>query len=332
MKRFGFLTSGGDCQSLNATMRGVAKTLYEKYGSDVEMYGFFEGYKGLIYGNYQKLTSSDFSGILNVGGTILGTSRVPFKQIDEPTEDGLNKVESMKKNYKKMKLDCLVVLGGNGTQKTANRLREEGLNVIHLPKTIDNDIWGTDITFGFHSAVEVATKAIDNIHTTASGADVVLLPEIPYSIKERAKAIKKRKEAGKKFSIIAVAEGAISKEEAKMSKKELKKLQKESTYPSIAYKLADELAKEESVEVRVAIPGHTQRGGDPTPYDRIVATRLGVEAANLIIKGKYGYMVGYKGDEIVPVPLEEAAGKLKGVDPKCDMIKEAKLLGISFGD
>ncbi len=358
MKRFGFLTSGGDCQSLNATMRGVAKTLYEKYGNDVEMYGFFEGYKGLIYGNYQKLTSSDFSGILNVGGTILGTSRVPFKQIDEPTDDGLNKVESMKKNYKKMKLDCLVVLGGNGTQKTANRLREEGLNVIHLPKTIDNDIWGTDITFGFHSAVEVATKAIDNIHTTAtshgrvfivevmghkvgwitlyagiaSGADVVLLPEIPYSIKEVAKAIKKRKEAGKKFSIIAVAEGAISKEEAKMSKKELKKLQKESTYPSIAYKLADELAKEESVEVRVAIPGHTQRGGDPTPYDRIVATRLGVEAANLIIKEKYGYMVGFKGDEIVPVPLEEAAGKLKGVDPKCDMIKEAKLLGISFGD
>lgn len=357
MKRFGFLTSGGDCQSLNATMRGVAKTLYEKY-DDVEMYGFLEGYKGLIYKNYRLMSPSDFSGILNTGGTILGTSRVPFKQIDEPTEDGLNKVESMKKNYKALKLDALIVLGGNGTQKTANRLREEGLNVIHLPKTIDNDIWGTDITFGFHSAVDVATRAIDNIHTTAtshgrvfivevmghkvgwmtlyagiaSGADVVLLPEIPYDIKEVAKAIKKRQNAGKKFSIIAVAEGAISKEDAKLSKKELKKKQKENTYPSVAYKIAHDLEELEKVEVRVAVPGHTQRGGDPTPYDRIVATRLGVEAANLIIKEKYGYMVGYKGDKIVPVPLEEAAGKLKGVDPKCDMIKEAKMLGISFGD
>jgi 6-phosphofructokinase 1 len=167
MKRFGFLTSGGDCQSLNATMRGVAKTLYENY-DEVEMYGFLEGYKGLIYNNYKLLTPGDFSGILNTGGTILGTSRVPFKQIDEPTVEGLNKVESMIANYKQLKLDCLIVLGGNGTQKTANRLREEGLNVIHLPKTIDNDIWGTDITFGFHSAIEVATKAIDNIHTTAT--------------------------------------------------------------------------------------------------------------------------------------------------------------------
>ena len=357
MKKFGFLTSGGDCQSLNATMRGVAKTLYEKY-SDVKMYGFLEGYKGLIYGNYRELAPSDFSGILNTGGTMLGTSRVPFKQIDEPTEDGLNKVESMKATYKKLGLDCLIVLGGNGTQKTANRLREEGLNVIHLPKTIDNDIWGTDITFGFHSAIEVATKAIDNIHTTAtshgrvfiveimghkvgwitlyagiaSGADVVLLPEIPYDIKEVTKAIKKRQEAGKKFSILAVAEGAISKEDAKLSKKELKKKQKESTYPSVAYKIADEISKAGDIEVRVAVPGHTQRGGEPTPFDRIVATRLGVEAANLIIKEKYGYMVGYKGDKIVPVKLEDAAGKLKGVDPKCDMIKEAKSLGISFGD
>ena len=308
MKRYGFLTSGGDCQSLNATMRGVAKTLYEKYDKDVEMYGFLEGYKGLIYGNYRVLTPSDFSGILNLGGTMLGTSRVPFKQIDEPTEDGLDKVKSMKENYKKLKLDGLIVLGGNGTQKTANRLSQEGLNVIHLPKTIDNDIWGTDITFGFHSAVEVATKAIDNIHTTAtshgrvfiveimghkvgwitlyaglaSGADVILLPEIPYDIKELGKAIKKRQDAGKKFSIIAVAEGAISKEDAKLTKKELKKKQKNSTYPSVAYKIAHELEEMEGVEVRVAVPGHTQRGGEPTPYDRIVATRLGVEAANLV--------------------------------------------------
>lgn len=357
MKRFGFITSGGDCQSLNATMRGVAKSLYEHY-DEVEIYGILEGYKGLIYGNYKLLTPDDFSGILNTGGTILGTSRQPFKLMDVPTEDGLDKVKSMKETYKKLKLDCLVILGGNGTQKTANLLSKEGLNVVGLPKTIDNDIWGTDITFGFHSAIDVATRAIDCIHTTAtshgrvfivevmghkvgwmtlyagmaSGADVILLPEIPYDIKEVIKAIKKREKSGKRFSIIAVAEGAISKEDAKLSKKEYKQKLKKSPYPSVAYEIAHELEEEAGVEVRVAVPGHTQRGGDPSPYDRVVATRLGVEAANLIIKEKYGYMVGYKGDKIVPVPLEDVAGKLKGVDPKCAMIKEAKTLGISFGD
>ena len=151
MKRIGFLTSGGDCQSLNATMRGVAKTLYENC-PDVEIYGVLEGYKGLIYGNYRKMEPKDFSGILTEGGTIIGTSRQPFKKMRTPDENGLDKVEAMKSNYKKWKLDCLVILGGNGTHKTANLLHEEGCNVVTLPKTIDNDIWGTDITFGFQSA------------------------------------------------------------------------------------------------------------------------------------------------------------------------------------
>ncbi|MBR4182642.1 MAG: 6-phosphofructokinase, partial [Lachnospiraceae bacterium] len=155
MKRIGMLTSGGDCQALNAAMRGVVKGLYEN-ADQLEVYGFLNGYKGLIYGDYRLLTGDDFSGILTKGGTILGSSRQPFKLMREPDENGLNKVEAMKSNYKKLKLDCLVILGGNGTQKTANLLREEGLNVIHLPKTIDNDIYGTDETFGFESAIEIA--------------------------------------------------------------------------------------------------------------------------------------------------------------------------------
>lgn len=163
MKRVGILTSGGDCQGLNAAIRGVAKGLYEQFGKDVEIYGIKDGYTGLIFGEYKKMEPGDFSGILTLGGTLLGTSRQPFKTIRVIDENNVDKVAAMKKHYKKMDLDCLVILGGNGTQKTANLLREEGLNVIHLPKTIDNDIWGTDITFGFHSAVEIATNVIDCI-------------------------------------------------------------------------------------------------------------------------------------------------------------------------
>ena len=168
MLRIGLLTSGGDCQALNATMRAIVKTVYNNTKEGVEVYGFKDGYQGLIYGRYRKMDWGDFSGILTMGGTILGTSRTPFKRIDTPEADGVEKVPAMKKNYKALKLDCLFVLGGNGSTKTANRLREEGLNVICLPKTIDNDTFGTDITFGFTSAIDVATRCIDDIHTTAS--------------------------------------------------------------------------------------------------------------------------------------------------------------------
>ena len=168
MKRIGILTSGGDCQGLNASIRGVAKSLYEEFGNDVEIYGIKDGYKGLIFGEYKLMKPEDFSGILTLGGTILGTSRQPFKLMRVIDENSVDKVKNMKDNYKKMKLDCLVILGGNGTQKTANLLREEGLNVVSLPKTIDNDVWGTDMTFGFHSSVEIATNVLDCIHTTAT--------------------------------------------------------------------------------------------------------------------------------------------------------------------
>ncbi len=356
MKRVGFLTSGGDCQGLNATMRGVAKTLFQQY-PDMEIYGILEGYKGLIYGNYRLLKSRDFSGILTEGGTIIGTSRTPFKYMREPDENGLDKVEAMKSNYKKWGLDCLVILGGNGTHKTANLLREEGCNVVTLPKTIDNDIWGTDMTFGFQSAVDIATTAIDCIHTTAAshgrvfivevmghkvgwltlhagiagGADIILIPEIPYDINVVVDALDKRAKEGKNFSILAVAEGAISKEDAALSKKELKSKRKKNPFPSISYQIGQEIQEKTGQEVRISVPGHTQRGGEPCPYDRVISSRLGAAAARMIIEGKYGYMAGLRNGEVVPVPLEEVAGKLKMVDPEADIIQEVKGLGISFG-
>ena len=357
MLRIGMLTSGGDCQALNAAMRGVVKGICSKR-EDVEIYGFQEGYKGLIYSNFKMLTSRDFSGILTVGGTILGTSRQPFKLMRVPDEDGLDKVEAMKHTYHKLNLDCLVVLGGNGTHKTANMLREEGLHVITLPKTIDNDLWGTDMTFGFQSAVDIATDTIDKIHTTATshsrvfiievmghkvgwvtlhagiagGADIIMLPEIPYDIDVVVNAINKRKAAGKKFTIIAVAEGAISKSDAKLSKKELKEKKAKQKYPSVAYEVAEKIQKRTDQEVRITVPGHTQRGGSPCPYDRVFASRLGAQAGRMILNGEYGFMVGYKNREIVKVPLEDVAGKLKTVDPNAQIVKEAKLTGISFGD
>ena len=356
--RVGMLTSGGDCQSLNATMRGVAKALYKMY-EDVEIVGFEDGYKGLMYADYKIMKPSDFSGILTKGGTILGTSRQPFKLMRTPDENGLDKVEAMKHTYRKLKLECLVVLVGNGSQKTANLLRQEGLNIVSLPKTIDNDLWGTDITFGFQSAINVATNAIDCIHTTAAshgrvfivevmghkvgwltlyagiagGADIILLPEIPYDINVVISALRERTRQGKRFSILAVAEGAISKEDAGLTKKELKEKKKSGlVYPSVAYELGAKITEMTGQEVRVTVPGHMQRGGEPSPYDRVLATRLGAEAAKLIQNKKYGYMVAVKNNEIAEVPLEEVAGRLKTVDPNCAMIQEAKMVGISFGD
>lgn len=357
MKKIGILTSGGDCQALNATMRGVVKGRENLFG-EIEIYGFKDGYKGLIYGNYQKMKPMEFSGILGKGGTILGTSRVPFKMLDIPTDDGIDKVPAMVKTYKKLELDCLVVLGGNGSQKTANRLSQEGLNVVGLPKTIDNDIWGTDMTFGFQSAVDVATHAIDCIYTTAEshsrvfvietmghkvgwitlhagiagGADVILLPEIPYDMKKIYKTIDKRTKQGKNFTIIVVAEGAISKEVAKLPKKERKQVIAERPYPSIAYEIADKIREKYTSDVRVALPGHTQRGGSPDAYDRVISSLFGAKAAEMIKEKDFGKLVVMLNGEVTAIPLEETAGKLKYVDPNNQMIQEAKTLGISFGD
>ena len=357
MRRVAFLTSGGDCQALNATMRGVAKTLYNA-DPDTQIIGILEGYKGLMYEKYVEMKPLDFSGILTEGGTILGSSRQPFKNMRKPDANGMDKVAAMVNTYHKLKLDCLVILGGNGTQKSANMLREEGLNVVGLPKTIDNDIWGTDMTFGFQSAVDIATTAIDCIHTTAyshgrvfivevmghkvgwltlnagmaSGADIILIPEIPYSIDSIINKIDERIQNGSRFTILAVAEGAISKEDAKLSKKEYKEKMKNYPFPSVSYELAQQIREKGGYDVRVTVPGHTQRGGSPCPYDRVFASRLGSEAGKLILNGEYGFMVGIKNREIIKVPLEEVAGKLKMVSPDASIVQEAKMLGICFGD
>ena len=239
MLKIGMLTSGGDCQGLNAALRGVAKTLYNELGDKVTIYGIRDGYRGLIEGDYHEMLPEDFSDILTVGGTILGTSRQPFKEMRKTIEDSEEtKLDKMLRTVKKAGFDCLVILGGNGTHKTANLLSMKGVNVVTLPKTIDNDLWGTELTFGFQSAIDIASTVIDSIHSTAfshsrvfivevmghkagwltlyagiaSGADVIVIPEIPYSAKKIAAAIEKRAKAGKRFSIIAVAEGAISQD------------------------------------------------------------------------------------------------------------------------
>ena len=358
MKKIGILTSGGDCQGLNVAIRGLAKSLFKEFGENIEIYGIKDGYKGLIEGNYKLMERSDFSGILTVGGTILGTSRQPFKTMQVEDENSVDKVDLMKENYKKMELDCLVILGGNGTHKTANLLSENGLNVVTLPKTIDNDLWGTEMTFGFHSAMDIATEVIDRVHTTATshgrifvveimghkagwltlcsgiagGADIILIPEIPYDIDNILNEIEERSKAGKMFTIIAMAEGALSKEESKMSKKELRDNYLTRQFPSVSYRLEHELSNRIENEIRVVVPGHIQRGGSPSPHDRFLSTRFGAAAAALIKDKKYGNMVSLKDDEIVAVPLGEVAGKLKLVPKDSGIVKSAKEIGIILGD
>lgn len=355
-RRIGILTSGGDCPGLNAAIRGVARAAYEMF--DAEIIGIRNGYAGLIQGEYQEMNKKQFSGILTLGGTILGTSRTPFRNMKIIEENGIDKVAAMKKTYKDLKLDCLVTLGGNGTHKTANLLSEEGLNVIGLPKTIDNDIFGTDFTFGFHTAVDIATDALDRIHTTAAshgrclvveimgnkvgwltlysgvagGADVILLPEIPYDLKSIAKTVEKRANNNKGFSIIAIAEGALSKEEAKMKKKEREEYRKTLPYDCISKRLAAEISEKVGVEARHVVLGHVQRGGTPSAYDRVLSTQFGVHAAELIRDEKYGVTVALKGNEIIHNPLNQVAGVAKPVPEDDHVLQTARNMGICMGD
>ena len=356
-KRVGILTSGGDCPGLNATIRGVAKALYQRMGSDVEIIGISNGYSGLINGDWRVMQPHEFSGILTVGGTILGTKRTPFKLMRVIGEDEVDKVDAMKKNYKDMKLDCLLCLGGNGTHKTANLLSEEGLNIIGLPKTIDNDIYGTDVTFGFHTAVDIATEVIDRIHTTASshrrcmvvelmgnkagwltlyagvagGADIILIPEMPYNIDNVCAAVERRASQGKTFSILAVAEGAFDNEEARMKKKERAARRKEQGYTTATNRIAAQIEKMTGFETRVCVPGHMQRGGSPSAYDRVLATQFGTYAAKLVEHEKYGVTVAMRNNHVTENPLDEIAGKSRLVPDGHGMLEVARRMGISLG-
>jgi 6-phosphofructokinase 1 len=330
---------------------------------DVRVVGISDGYRGLIEGRARALDADEASGLLTRGGTILGASREkPFDARDDggpsDSEVGLDKPDAIKENYRILGLDCLVTLGGNGTNTTAARLQEEGLNVIGLPKTIDNDIWGTDVSFGFHSAVDIATEAIDRLHSTAlshnrvmvielmghkagwlalyagiaGGGDIVLLPEIPYNIDSIGLHLKRRAATGKRFSIVVVAEGVMSMEEARLGKKERKAKRATMPYPSIGYRVAAEIAEATGMETRVTVLGYLQRGGVPSAYDRILSTAFGSAAAELIFSRSFGRMVAWRRDSIDSVRLDKVAGKTKRVPPDHEFIGVARLMGTCLGD
>lgn len=356
-KRVGILTAGGDCPGLNATIRGAAKALYQRMGKNVEIVGIRNGFAGLISGDYMEMRESDFSNLLTRGGTILGTQRTPFKMMTVIEEDGVDKVKAMIDNYERTALDALLCLGGNGTHKTAHLLAGEGLNIIGLPKTIDNDIWGTDVTFGFHTAVDIATEVIDRIHTTASshrrvmvielmgnkagwltlysgiagGADIILIPEMPYHLDKVVEAIDRRHAAGKSFSILAVAEGCYSAEEAKLKRKDWTAKRQQAGFRTISELVARDIEEVTGFETRIAVPGHIQRGGTPSAYDRILATEFGTYAAQLVEYDQYGVSVALKNNMVISNPLQEVAGKSKLVTEDCDLIGVARRMGLSLG-
>jgi ATP-dependent phosphofructokinase / diphosphate-dependent phosphofructokinase len=362
----GILTSGGDSPGLNAAIRSVGKSAIGFH--DMQIIGFRDGFRGLMENRIMRLDGGELSDILTRGGTILGTSR------DKPHRmpvggKVLDMTEVIVGNYHDNHLDCLVCLGGGGTQKNALRLKEHGLNVITLPKTIDNDVAMTDATFGFDTALGIATDAIDRLHSTAhshhriivveimghragwlalgagmaGGADVILIPEIPYEVERVAEAIRERSRKGKNFSIVAVAEGALSVEEAaaaapadEKAKARAKKKPAapcgESEYAVRTVRLAKKLEQMTGLEARITILGHLQRGGIPSAADRLLATRLGTAATDLIAKGRYGVMVAAHGDGTRPVKLEDVAGKVKTVPPDHPWVTSARRVGTCMGN
>ena len=372
IKRIGILTAGGDSPGLNAAIRGVGKTCLTHYG--MEIIGFRDGFRGLVENRRVKLDRSTLAGILTVGGTILGTSRdKPHRMvIDGRTRD---MTETIVANYKKWGLDCIVCLGGGGTQKNALRLHQAGLNVVTLPKTIDNDVAMTDASFGFATAMDIATETIDRLHSTAhshhriivaeimghragwltlgsgiaGGADVILIPEIPYDVEKISEAIKRRNRSGTNFSIVAVAEGAMSRDDARALLAAEKKLERARTlhdkkeakielaalevrHQGNTMRLAKHLEELTQLESRVTILGYVQRGGTPSAADRLLATRLGSACGDLINEGVFGVMVAARGDGTEPVPLEKVAGKRKVVPPDHQWVETARRVGTCLGD
>jgi 6-phosphofructokinase 1 len=367
-KSVGILTSGGDCPGLNAAIRGVGKAARGTY--DMQVIGFRDGFRGLVENRTVRLDNSALSGILTLGGTILGTSRDKPHQLPVGATT-MDMTDVAVDNYHRHHLDVLVCLGGGGTQKNAYRLLKKGLNIITLPKTIDNDVWGTDVTFGFDTAMGIAAEAIDRLHSTAEshhriivveimghntgwltlgagiagGADVILIPEIPYDVQSVADAVLSRSRAGKRFSIIAMAEGALSVDEAaeramaeknRKSKHDRKEALPDSDLtpalesPSVG--LSRQLQTLTRLEARVTALGHLQRGGAPSSTDRLLATQLGTTCAELIDKGKFGVMVGIRGHKCRAVPLEKVAGRRKTVPLDHPWIRSARLVGTRFGD
>jgi len=361
----GILTAGGDSPGLNAAIRGVGKTGMNAYG--MQIIGFRDGFRGLMENRTVTLNAAALSGILTIGGTILGTSRDKPQKMPIGNKT-IDMTEVMVETYHKHHLDVLVCLGGGGTVKNAYHLMQNGINVITLPKTIDNDVAMTDATFGFDTALTIATEAIDRLHSTAhshhriivvevmghntgwlalgagiaGGADVILIPEIPYNVEKVAESIRQRVRDGKGFSIVAVSEGAMPLElserleratkngKSKKAKAEIKALEVERT--TSTQTLTQQLEALTGLESRVTILGHVQRGGIPSPADRLLATRLGSACAHYINEGIYGVMVAARGDSTEPVPLEQVVGKRKTVPVDHPWVQTARNLGISMGD
>ncbi len=367
----GILTSGGDCPGLNAAIRAAGKAARDHFG--MEVIGFQDGFRGLVENRSVRLEGETLSGIITLGGTILGTSRDKPHKIPVGSSGYVDMVDVAVDNYKRHHLDALICLGGGGTQKNACRLMQHGLNIITLPKTIDNDVAGTDVTFGFDTAMTIAAEAIDRLHSTADshhrvmvveimghnagwlalgaglagGADVILIPEIPYHLAAVAEALVHRNRKGKRFSIIAVAEGAISVEDLQAAdpsqsngKKNKKKESKgedlsdtqDECLQDVSARLATALQEHTGLEIRVTALGHLQRGGTPTPSDRLLATQLGTRAAELVREQVFGVMVAVRGGACVPVPLEEVAGKCRTVPLDHPWIRSARMVGTCMGD
>ncbi|MDK2972377.1 MAG: ATP-dependent phosphofructokinase / diphosphate-dependent phosphofructokinase [Candidatus Sumerlaeota bacterium] len=370
-QHFGILTSGGDCPGLNAAIRGIVKA---GHTLGMRFTGFRDGFRGLVHDRTMVLTDTALSGILTDGGTILGTSR------DKPHRMEIGgKVQDMTgaiiETYRRHHLEALICLGGGGTQKNALRLQKAGLNVVTLPKTIDNDVAETDKTFGFDTALDIATEAIDRLHSTATshrriivveimghrvgwlalgaglagGADVILLPEIPYDLKKVAAAIKARTLAGKRFSIVAVAEGAMSSTDARKMEELARKKAEATTKKDIrkyserleamheahvehTVRLTRQLEQQVGQEARLTILGHLQRGGTPSAADRVLATKLGTACARVLAERRYGVMIAARNGGVEAVPLEQTAGKLKFVPKDHPWVQAARLVGTSFGD
>ncbi|MDR0940577.1 MAG: 6-phosphofructokinase [Mediterranea sp.] len=335
--RIGILTAGGDCPGINATIRGVGKTAMLHYG--MEVMGIYSGFQGLLTKEVELFTEKSLSGLLNLGGTVLGTSREkPFKK--GGVVDGVDKPALILRHIDELGLDCLVCIGGNGTQKNAARFAALGVNVVGIPKTIDNDIWGTEFSFGFDSAVSIATEAIDRLHSTASshkrvmvievmghkagwialysgmagGGDVILMPELPYDLANVADTILERLKKGKPYSIVVVAEG-IQTDDGRHA----------------GEFIAREIERATGIETRETVLGYTQRGGSPTPFDRNLSTRMGGHATELIARGEFGRMVALQGGELASIPLGEVAGRLKLVNEDHDLVVQGRRMGICFG-
>jgi len=359
-KKIGVLTGGGDCPGLNAAIRAIVKTAIGKYG--YEVIGFRDGYRGLVLNRFEKIELEDVSNLLDKGGTILGTSNTddPFHFRIEKDGEIFYKdmTERVRDNLSMHDIEAIVTIGGDGTMKSANLLAQKGINVVGVPKTIDNDLYATENTFGFMTAVETATEAIDKLHSTAEshhrvmilevmgryagwiavqagiagGADIILIPEIPYDINKVAQKILYRRNLGKSFSIVVVAEGAKSLNGDIVINKLIKDRVDPVRLGGIGNKISEQIEDLTGIDSRVTVLGYLQRGGRPGPYDRILSTRLGVAAVNLIEKGDFGRMVCLQGGRIGSVTIEEAVSQMKIVDPDGEYVNIAKDLGVCFGD